>query len=145
MSDTVRRYRIEFEGSDSEGYSAYVPDLPVVLAVGDTFEEMKSRIAEAVEFHLELMAEKGLPIPEPTTPRPVRRGLECYPAASGIRPRHRTPGHDTRVGLCPSDYPSSSRTIILTSSEMPFLPSTYALDIVRATLPETPRERQETP
>ena len=68
MSDTVRRYRIEFEGSDSEGYSAYVPDLPVVLAVGDTFEEMKSRIAEAVEFHLELMAEKGLPIPEPTTP-----------------------------------------------------------------------------
>ena len=68
MSETVRRYRIEFEGSDSEGYSAYVPDLPVVLAVGDTFEEMKSRIAEAVEFHLELMAEKGLPIPEPTTP-----------------------------------------------------------------------------
>ena len=68
MSDTVRRYRIEFEGSDSEGYSAYVPDLPVVLAVGDTFEEMKSRIAEAVEFHLELMVEKGLPIPEPTTP-----------------------------------------------------------------------------
>ena len=68
MSETVRRYRIEFEGSDSEGYSAYVPDLPVVLAVGDTFEEMKSRIAEAVEFHLELMAEKGLPIPEPTMP-----------------------------------------------------------------------------
>ena len=68
MSDTVRRYRIEFEGSDSEGYSAYVPDLPVVLAVGDTFEELKSRIAEAVELHLELMAEKGLPIPEPTTP-----------------------------------------------------------------------------
>ena len=68
MNDTVRRYRVEFEGSDSEGYSAYVPDLPVVLAVGDTFEEMKSRIAEAVEFHLELMAEKGLPIPEPSTP-----------------------------------------------------------------------------
>ena len=68
MNDTVRRYRVEFEGSDSEGYSAYVPDLPVVLAVGDTFEEMKSRIAEAVEFHLELMAEKGLPIPEPSMP-----------------------------------------------------------------------------
>ena len=67
MSNTVRRYIIEFEGSDNEGYSAYVPDLPVVLAVSDTFEELKSRISEAVELHLELMAEKGLPIPEPTT------------------------------------------------------------------------------
>ena len=63
MSNTVRRYRIEFEGNDNEGYSAYVPDLPVVLAVGDTFEELKSRIAcERPTIHI------GLPCSSPAVP-----------------------------------------------------------------------------
>ena len=65
MSETMR-YRVVFEGSDGEGYSAYVPDLPVCVAAGDTFEETKALIAEAVGFHLELMEEEGLPIPDPT-------------------------------------------------------------------------------
>ena len=65
MSETMR-YRVVFEGSDGEGYSAYVPDLPVCAAAGDTFEETKALIAEAVELHLELMEEEGLPIPDPT-------------------------------------------------------------------------------
>ena len=65
MSETMR-YRVVFEGSDGEGYSAYVPDLPVCVAAGDTFEETKNLIAEAVELHLELMEEEGLPIPDPT-------------------------------------------------------------------------------
>ena len=60
------RYRVVFEGSDGDGYSAYVPDLPVCVAAGDTFEETKALIAEAVGFHLELMEEEGLPIPDPT-------------------------------------------------------------------------------
>lgn len=64
MKDTLT-YRVVFEGSDDEGYSAYVPDLPVCVAAGDTFEETKMLIAEAVKFHLELMEEEGLPIPEP--------------------------------------------------------------------------------
>lgn len=65
MSETMR-YRVVFEGSDGEGYSAYVPDLPVCVAAGDTIEETKALIAEAVGFHLELMEEEGLPIPDPT-------------------------------------------------------------------------------
>lgn len=69
MSDTMR-YRVVFEGSDSEGYSAYVPDLPVCLAAGDTFEETKALIADAVKFHLELMEEEGLPIPNPAPAMP---------------------------------------------------------------------------
>ena len=64
MSDIIR-YRVVFEGSDDEGYSAYVPDLPVCVAAGDTFEETKRLIAEAVQYHLELMEEEGLPIPDP--------------------------------------------------------------------------------
>ena len=62
----IMRYRVVFEGSGGEGYSAYVPDLPVRVVVGGTFEETKALIAEAVGFHLELMEEEGLPIPAPT-------------------------------------------------------------------------------
>ena len=65
MSNTLK-YRIVFEGNDGEGYSAYVPDLPVCVAAGDTFEETKELIAEAVRYHLELLEEDGLPIPDPS-------------------------------------------------------------------------------
>ncbi len=48
-------------------YSAYVPDLPGCIAVGDTVEETKQMIKEAIEFHLEAMRSDGLSIPQPTT------------------------------------------------------------------------------
>lgn len=48
-------------------YSAYVPDLPGCIAVGDTVEETEQMIKEAIEFHLEAMREDGLSIPQPTT------------------------------------------------------------------------------
>ncbi|MGV0104032.1 HicB family protein [Nostoc sp. DSM 114160] len=48
-------------------YSAYVPDLPGCVAVGETLEEVKQMIAEAIEFHIEEMLEDGLPIPKPTS------------------------------------------------------------------------------
>lgn len=48
-------------------YSAYVPDLPGCIAVGDTVEETEQMIKEAIEFHLEAIRSDGLPIPQPTT------------------------------------------------------------------------------
>ncbi len=48
-------------------YSAYVPDLPGCIAVGDTVDEIEQMIKEAIEFHLEAMRSDGLPIPQPTT------------------------------------------------------------------------------
>jgi len=48
-------------------YSAYVPDLPGCIAVGDTVEQTEQMIKEAIEFHLEAMRSDGLPIPQPTT------------------------------------------------------------------------------
>ena len=47
------------------GYSAYLPDLPGCVAAGDTHEETDELIRQAVEYHLELMAEHGEPMPEP--------------------------------------------------------------------------------
>ena len=59
------RYKVVFEGNDDVGYSAYLPELPGCVSAGETFEETKTLIAEAVALHLELMEEEGLPIPEP--------------------------------------------------------------------------------
>lgn len=48
-------------------YSAYVPDLPGCVAVGDTLEEARQIIGEAIAFHLEGILLGGETIPEPTT------------------------------------------------------------------------------
>ena len=47
-------------------YSAYSPDVPGCGTVGDTIEETKQNIVEALEFHFEGLLESGLSIPEPT-------------------------------------------------------------------------------
>jgi predicted RNase H-like HicB family nuclease len=41
-----------------------VPDLPGCVAVGETLEEVKQLIAEAVIFHLEGLKEDGLTVPK---------------------------------------------------------------------------------
>jgi predicted RNase H-like HicB family nuclease len=47
-------------------YSAYFPDLPGCIATGQTLEELKQAMREALELHLRGMREDGLPIPEPS-------------------------------------------------------------------------------
>ena len=47
------RYAVIIEKGQSS-FGAYVPDLPGCVAVGDTREEVKVLIQEAIEFHLEL-------------------------------------------------------------------------------------------
>ncbi len=46
-------------------WAAYVPDLPGCVAVGNTREEVKRQITEAVAFHIESLQEYGDPIPQP--------------------------------------------------------------------------------
>jgi predicted RNase H-like HicB family nuclease len=60
------QYTILIEKGETS-YGAYIPDLPGCIAVGETVEEVRALIYEAIEFHLEGMREEGLPIPEPTT------------------------------------------------------------------------------
>ena len=59
-------YAIVIEEGDNN-YSAYVPDLPGCVSTGDTLEEVKAEIAEAIAFHLEGLRKDGLPIPPPTS------------------------------------------------------------------------------
>lgn len=60
------RYLVVVEKGPSS-YGAYVPDLPGCVAVGDSKEEVLALIREAIELHLEGMAEDGQPIPQPTS------------------------------------------------------------------------------
>jgi predicted RNase H-like HicB family nuclease len=60
------RYAIVIEKGEGN-YSAYVPDLPGCVAVGDTVEETERELQEAIEFHIEGMRADGLPIPEPSS------------------------------------------------------------------------------
>lgn len=59
------RYLIIIENAGTN-YSAYCPDLPGCVATGDTIEETKQNMREAIAFHLEGMIEDGEPIPQPS-------------------------------------------------------------------------------
>jgi predicted RNase H-like HicB family nuclease len=60
------RYAVVIEKTDT-GYSAYVPDLPGCVSVGDTRQEMDRNIREAIELYLDELREQSIPIPSPTT------------------------------------------------------------------------------
>ena len=59
-------YAIVIEKGETS-YGAYVPDLPGCVAVGDSEEEVRALIREAIEFHLDGMREDGEPIPQPAS------------------------------------------------------------------------------
>ena len=68
----MNRYTIIIEKGEGN-YSAYCPDLPGVIAAGETEEETVELMEVAIEFHLEGLKEENLPIPEPTvTARIIR-------------------------------------------------------------------------
>ena len=48
-------------------WGAYVPDLPCVISVGDSREEVQNLIQEAIGLHLEGMRDQGQPIPAPSS------------------------------------------------------------------------------
>ncbi len=62
----MKRYAIVVEDAGTN-LAAYVPDLPGCVATGESEEEVGRLIREAIELHLEGLAEDGLPIPEPSS------------------------------------------------------------------------------
>lgn len=60
------KYTVIYEKGDST-WGAYVPDLPGVMAAGDSREEVESLIRDAVEFHIEGLKEEGLAVPPPVS------------------------------------------------------------------------------
>ena len=70
-------YTVVYEKGPTS-WGAYVPDLPVVISVGDSRDEVEQPIQEAIEFHLEGMREEGMAIPPPSSYAGV---VEVDPAA----------------------------------------------------------------
>jgi predicted RNase H-like HicB family nuclease/predicted RNA binding protein YcfA (HicA-like mRNA interferase family) len=52
-------------GRSSNGFGAYVPDLPGCVAVAESEHEVRDLIREAIEFHLEGLREDNDLFPEP--------------------------------------------------------------------------------
>lgn len=52
------RYTVVYEEAPGN-YSAYVPELPVVLVVADTLEELATEARDAIDFHLEGLGRPG--------------------------------------------------------------------------------------
>ncbi len=57
------RLKVSFEPSDEGGYTVYVPALPGCISEGDTLDEARQNIRQAIELYLEpvdeLVAPKG--------------------------------------------------------------------------------------
>jgi predicted RNase H-like HicB family nuclease len=60
------KYLVVLEKS-SNGFSAYVPDLPRCVAAAETRAEVVALIREAIEFHIEGLRQAGDHVPEPTS------------------------------------------------------------------------------
>ncbi len=50
---------------EETSFGAYVPDLPGCVAVAASEAEVRTLIREAIEFHLEGLAEDGEAVPPP--------------------------------------------------------------------------------
>lgn len=59
----MRKYLVIYEKTKS-GYSAYVPDLPGVIATGKSKGIVEKNIFEAIQFHIEGLKEEKLKIPK---------------------------------------------------------------------------------
>jgi predicted RNA binding protein YcfA (HicA-like mRNA interferase family)/predicted RNase H-like HicB family nuclease len=62
---TEMKYLVIYEKS-ATGWGAYAPDLPGLGVAGETLDEVKELIREAMEFHVEGMRQHGDPIPAPS-------------------------------------------------------------------------------
>jgi predicted RNase H-like HicB family nuclease len=127
------RYAVVIEQGENN-YSACVPDLPGCVSVGDTLDEVKSEIREAIAFHLDGMREDGLPIP---APRSYADNVDvAVPEQDGgAKASDRTTKSKSRIvidghGVKPSTRPPkptfSRRTAIDKSSASPSKPSRRA-------------------
>jgi predicted RNase H-like HicB family nuclease len=61
----VSEYVVVFERADDGGWGAYLPDLPGVVAIGRSREEVADRIREALDAYSDEMRVLGQPLPVP--------------------------------------------------------------------------------
>jgi antitoxin HicB len=65
---------------DEEGFHVYVPALPGCHTFGDTLDEARANIVEAMELHIESMQADGEPVPVEQEPLFITRLSVPVPA-----------------------------------------------------------------
>lgn len=60
----TQEYLIIIEPTNT-GYSAYAPDLPGCITVGDTVEETRTFMKEAISLYIDTLKDKGMSVPSP--------------------------------------------------------------------------------
>ena len=60
------RYMVVVERGE-KSWGAHVPDLPGCVAVGETKDEVLELVREAIDLHIELLRQDGLPVPPPSS------------------------------------------------------------------------------
>jgi predicted RNase H-like HicB family nuclease len=61
----LSEYVVIYEQAEDGAWGAYLPDLPGVVALGATREEVAGGIEEALAAYAEDLAERGLTLPVP--------------------------------------------------------------------------------
>ena len=61
----MSEYVVVFERADDGGWGAYLPDLPGVVALGRSREEVADRIREALDAYTDEMTALGEQLPAP--------------------------------------------------------------------------------
>jgi predicted RNase H-like HicB family nuclease len=59
-------YVVVIEKASDGSYSAFVPDLPGCVTCGESMEEVRELIQEAIGLHIESLHRHGEPIPPPS-------------------------------------------------------------------------------
>jgi len=63
--EMINNYLIVYAKYKGSNFSGCALDVPGCVSAGETMEEIEAMMREALESHLELLAEKGEAIPEP--------------------------------------------------------------------------------
>ena len=74
------KYAVVVHHDKGSAYGVTVPDLPGCFSAGDSFDEALDKVVEAIEFHLEGLADEGMDIPQA---EPIGAHLDNPDYASG--------------------------------------------------------------
>ena len=61
----TKKYLVVYAKVPGSNFAGYAPDVPGCVSAGDTLDEMRAMMREALEGHFEVMLGHGESIPEP--------------------------------------------------------------------------------
>jgi len=72
-----KTYWVVYE-KGKKNYGGFAPDVPGCISLGDTLEDIRANLAEALQLYMDTAVELDYPIPEPTS-KGITISLESEP------------------------------------------------------------------